>query len=108
MLLRRGYVEEVLTLQKEEVVLRPGYVEEVLTLQKDELSLRLYVTLFSFFYFFFSFSFFPCQLTQEVRVVSGGKCEDYIRFLFFQLFGPVNHRQNWKGWERSGDLLDHQ
>ncbi len=33
-----------------------------------------------------------------------GNCEDYIRFVFYQLFGPVNQRQNCKGWERSGDL----
>ncbi len=36
-------------------------------------------------------------------VESGGNFEDYIRFLFCQLFGPVNRRQNWKGWERSGE-----
>ena len=30
---------------------------------------------------------------------SGGNFEDYIRFLFCHLFGPVNHGQNWKGWE---------
>ncbi len=36
---------------------------------------------------------------------SGGNWnfEDYIRFLFCHLFGPVNHGQNWKGWERSGE-----
>ena len=37
---------------------------------------------------------------------SGGTFEDYklvyIRFLSCHLFGPVNHGQNWKGWERSG------
>jgi hypothetical protein len=27
----------------------------------------------------------------------------YIRFLSCHLFGPVNHGQTWKGWERSGD-----
>ena len=26
-----------------------------------------------------------------------------IRFLSCHLFGPVNHGQNWKGWERSGE-----
>lgn len=31
---------------------------------------------------------------------SGGNFEDYIRFLSCHLFGPVNHGQNWKGWER--------
>ena len=31
----------------------------------------------------------------------GGNFEDYIRFLSCHLFGPVNHGQNWKGWERS-------
>ncbi len=34
---------------------------------------------------------------------SGGNFEDYTRFLFCHLFGPVNHGQNWKGWERSGE-----
>ena len=29
-------------------------------------------------------------------MVSGGNFQDYIRFLFCQLFGPVNHRQYWK------------
>ncbi len=33
---------------------------------------------------------------------SGGNFEDYIRFLSYQLFCPVNHGQNWKGWERNG------
>jgi hypothetical protein len=32
-----------------------------------------------------------------------GTSEDYNRFLFCHLFGPVNHGQNWKGWKRSGD-----
>jgi hypothetical protein len=36
-------------------------------------------------------------------VESGGNFEDYIRILFCHLFGPVNHCQNWKGWERSGE-----
>jgi hypothetical protein len=38
-------------------------------------------------------------------VESGGNWnfEDYIRFLFCHLFGPVNHGQNRKGWERSGE-----
>ena len=39
----------------------------------------------------------------EVTVESGGNFEDYIRFWFCHLFGPVNHGQNWKGWERSGE-----
>ena len=40
-----------------------------------------------------------CQLEQgEVTVESGGNCENYIRFLSCQLFGQVNHGQNWKGW----------
>ena len=34
---------------------------------------------------------------------SGGNFEDYIRFLSCHLFGPVNHGQNWEGWERSGE-----
>ena len=33
---------------------------------------------------------------------SGWNFEDYIRFLSCHLFGPVNHGQTWKGWERSG------
>jgi hypothetical protein len=40
-------------------------------------------------------------------VESSGNLEDYklgyIRFLSCHLFGPVNHGQNWKGWERSGE-----
>ena len=32
-----------------------------------------------------------------------GNFEDYIRFLSCHLFGPVNHGQTWKGWERSGE-----
>ncbi len=36
-------------------------------------------------------------------MVSGGNFENYIRFLFCHLFGPVNHGQNWKGCERSGE-----
>ncbi len=47
---------------------------------------------------------------------SGGNFEDYklvyIRFLSCHLFGPVNHGQTWKGWERSGEkgliINDHQ
>ncbi len=38
---------------------------------------------------------------------SGGNFEDYkityIRVLSCHLFGPVNHGQTWKGWERSGE-----
>ncbi len=38
---------------------------------------------------------------------SGGNFEDYkvvyIRFLSCHLFGPVNHGQTWKAWERSGE-----
>ncbi len=38
---------------------------------------------------------------------SGGNFEDYklayIRFLSCHLFGPVNHGQSWRGWERSGE-----
>ena len=38
---------------------------------------------------------------------SVGNFEDYklvyIRFLSCHLFGPVNHGQTWKGWERSGE-----
>jgi hypothetical protein len=32
-----------------------------------------------------------------------GNFEDYIRFLSCHLFGPANHGQTWKGWERSGE-----
>ncbi len=43
----------------------------------------------------------------EVTVESGGNFEDYklvyIRFLSCHLFGPVNHGQAWRGWERSGE-----
>ncbi len=43
----------------------------------------------------------------EVTVESGGNFEDhklaYIRFLSCHLFGPVNHGQTWRGWERSGE-----
>jgi hypothetical protein len=38
-------------------------------------------------------------------VESGGNFKDYIRFLFCHLFGPVNHGQNLKGWERSGEKI---
>jgi hypothetical protein len=38
-------------------------------------------------------------------VESGGNIEDYIVFLSSHLFGPVNHGQNWKGWERSGEII---
>jgi hypothetical protein len=27
----------------------------------------------------------------------------FIRFLSCHLFGPVNHGQTWRGWERSGE-----
>jgi hypothetical protein len=44
---------------------------------------------------------------EEVTVESGGNFEDYklpyIRFLSCHLFGPVNHGQTWKGWERSSE-----
>jgi hypothetical protein len=36
-------------------------------------------------------------------VESGGNFEDCIRFLSCQLFSPVNHGHNWKGWKRSGE-----
>ena len=40
---------------------------------------------------------------------SGGNFEDYklacIRFLSCHLFGPVNHGQTWRGWERSGEKV---
>jgi hypothetical protein len=39
-------------------------------------------------------------------VDSGGNFEDYIKFLSCHVFGPVNHGQNWKGWERSGASRD--
>jgi len=42
-------------------------------------------------------------LAWEVTVESGGKFEDYIRFLSCHVFGPVNHGQNWKGWQWSGE-----
>jgi hypothetical protein len=43
------------------------------------------------------------KVLRKSRAESGGNFEDYIRFLFCHLFGPVNHGQNWKGWERSGE-----
>ena len=54
------------------------------------------------------------QLSQGSPVVWGGNYEDYIRFLFSQLFGPVNRRKgcqksgdlNWKGWVPSLDYHD--
>jgi hypothetical protein len=42
-----------------------------------------------------------CRLRLQSRV--GGNFEDYIRFLSCLLFCPVNHGQNWKGWERSAE-----
>jgi hypothetical protein len=61
---------------------------------------------------FLNANFFFRRFALSVSTGRGGgvgwECEDYIRLLFFQLFGPVHHRQNWKGWERSGDLRDYQ
>jgi len=44
---------------------------------------------------------------RRVGTSTGGNFEDYIRFVSCHLFGPVNHGQNWKGWERSGENLDY-
>ncbi len=56
----------------------------------------------SFFNLFFCWN--PQSRHQEVvTVASGGNFEDYIRLLSCHLFGPVNHGQNWKGWQRSGE-----
>jgi hypothetical protein len=53
---------------------------------------------------FLNLLFFGILFRQwEVMGESGGNFEDYIRFLSCHLFGPVNHRQTWKGWERSGE-----
>jgi hypothetical protein len=66
----------------------------------------------NFFFFLENSSIFallggPQVEGKEVTVESGGNFEDYklvyIRFLSCHLFGPVNHGQTWKGWERSGD-----
>ena len=50
---------------------------------------------------------FCAPLSPSVTVESGGNFEDYklvyMRFLSCHLFGPVNHGQTWKGWERSGE-----
>ena len=32
-----------------------------------------------------------------------GNSKIVLRFLSCHLFGPVNHGQTWKGWERSGE-----
>ena len=54
--------------------------------------------------FFFGVVWEGLQLKHnEVTVESGGNFEDCIRFLSCHLFGPVNHGQTWKGWERSGE-----
>ena len=58
--------------------------------------------------FFSSFYGDLSQGTSEVTVESGSvesgwNFEDYIRVLSCHLFGPVNHEQTWKGWERSGE-----
>jgi hypothetical protein len=53
--------------------------------------------------FFLTFFFGTLFRHQEVTGESGGNFEDYIRFLSCHLFGPVNHGQTWKGWERSGE-----
>ena len=59
------------------------------------------------FMFTFFFGDTPSRRDQEVTVESCGNFEDYkiayIRFLSCHLFGPVNHGQTWRGWERSGE-----
>jgi hypothetical protein len=47
--------------------------------------------------FFFRGPLFFRGPQEEVTVESGGKFEDYIRFLSCHLFSPVNHGQAWKG-----------
>jgi hypothetical protein len=32
-----------------------------------------------------------------------GTSKIILDFFLCHLFGPVNHGQNWKGWERSGE-----
>ena len=55
------------------------------------------------------YPFFLWVLTRKSRwsrvgTFTGGNFEeDYMRFVSCHLFGPVNHGQNWKGWERSGE-----
>ena len=47
--------------------------------------------------------------SHEVGVlVPGVMTLDYIRFLFCQLFGPVNHRQNWKVGREVVKKFDYQ
>ena len=61
------------------------------------------ISKFVHFYTFFMGGTLKSKDTME----SGGNFEDYklayIRFLSCHLFGPVNHGQTWKGWERSGE-----
>jgi len=64
---------------------------------------RLHEFLENFFPLFFLVGGGPVKRHEEVTVESGEKFEDYIRFLSCHVFGPVNHGQNWKGWERSGE-----
>ena len=45
-----------------------------------------------FLKFQFVFRRFVLSVITRKSVVTGGNCEDYIMFLFCQLFGPVNHR----------------
>jgi hypothetical protein len=74
---------------------------------------RLQIRLDEFLFFFFEnssiFALWGPQSGRhlEVTVELGGNFEDYklvyIRFLSCHLFGPVNHGQTWKGWERNGE-----
>jgi hypothetical protein len=45
----------------------------------------------------------PLETLEVMVVESGGNFEDYNRFLSCHVLGPVNHGQNWKGWDRSGE-----
>jgi hypothetical protein len=67
-----------------------------------------FCSMFRKFVHFYTFLWGPSSRRHwEVTVESGGNFEDYkldyIRFLPFHLFGPVNHGQTWRGWERSGE-----
>ena len=59
--------------------------------------------------FFLKFLILPLFFSEplEVTVESGGNFEDYVRFLSCHVLGPVNHGQNWKGWE-SSDICKNQ
>ncbi len=48
-------------------------------------------------------SFPPRFLGIALKILDEFPWKSSFRFLFCHLFGPVNHGQDWKGWERSGE-----